>query len=251
MTKNERYKKKGVSEPSYDYFLFSDRQWSAAKWRWEFLRLNEDYKRDFKQSKDRGEKSKAVVVAAKWGLRELIDPNLNFKDICGEYDTRDSYGLSEKEIKYKIIEKLGGFDFDFIGVGIAPLENLKLSNTYQWNDFKRDLLATSNALVLVIDISLPDEQIRDEVIEWVREYRAFVSSEYSKAIPQQINKDKLQWSKYETWIKIWELKQQGYTHEDIADELFPGQDLDTARTRVSRNLHSIRKLINGGYRAIK
>ena len=99
--------------------------------------------------------------------------------VMGKFKEKDRYckecgaDISEEKKQYWIIEKLGGLEFDFIGIGITPLEDVKLSKSYDWDALKRDYLK-ANAIILIIDITLPDSQIESEVMEWVRKYRAFV-----------------------------------------------------------------------------
>lgn len=244
MTEKESNEYKEPPEPNGDYFLFSDRQLEVAKWRWAFIRLDNKYQEDFKRWQNTG---RDIVIAAKWGLRELIDPKLTFEDICKEYEAPEYADVSERKKEYWIIEKLGGLEFDFIGIGITPLEDVKLSKSYDWDDLRRDYLK-ANAIILIIDIALPDSQIEAEVMEWVRKYRGLVSSNYSRDIPQKIEDAKFSWERYKTYLKVWELKQQGHKHEEIADELFPDVDLDSARVRITRNLKSIKNFIGPPYR---
>jgi len=241
MTEKESNEYKEPLEPNGDYFLFSDRQLEVAKWRWAFIRLDNNYQRDFNQW-NRRDTTRGIVIAAKWNLRELIDPKLPFEDICKEYEAPEYANVTRKQKQYWIIEKLGGLEFDFIGIGITPLEDVKLSKSYDWDDLRRDYLK-ANAIMLIIDITLPDSQIEEEVMEWVKKYRAF------KDIPLQINREKLQPSKYSQYLEIWKLNQQGYTHEETADQLFPDEEeLDSISVKISRNLKSIKNFIGGPYR---
>jgi len=244
MTEKESNEYKEPPEPNGDYFLFSDRQLEVAKWRWAFIRLDNKYQEDFNQWQNT---SRDIVIAARWNLRELINPKLTFEDICKEYEAPEYADIPEEQKKYWIIEKLGGLEFDFIGIGITPLEDVKLSKSYDWDDLKRDYLK-ANAIILIIDITLPDSQIESEVMEWVKKYRAFVSSRYPRDIPQKIEDTKFSWEKYKTYLKVWELKQEGYKHKEIADGLFPNIDPDIARVRITRNLKSIRNFIGGPYK---
>ena len=166
MTEKESNEYKEPPEPNGDYFLFSDRQLEVAKWRWAFIRLDNNYQRDFNQW-NRHDTTRGIVIAARWNLRELIDPKLTFEDICKEYEAPKYANVTRKQKQYWIIEKLGGLEFDFIGIGITPLEDVKLSKSYDWDDLKRDYLK-ANAIMLIIDITLPDSQIEEEVMEWVK-----------------------------------------------------------------------------------
>jgi hypothetical protein len=225
--------------PKDAQFLFSSRQWEAVKWRWAFIRLDNKYQEDFKRWQNTG---RDIVIAAKWGLRELIDPKLTFEDICKEYETPEYANVSKSKKEYWIIEKLGGLEFDFIGIGITPLEDVRLSKSYDWDEIKRDHL-NANAIILIIDITLPDSQIEAEVMEWVKKYRAL------KDIPLKKSMEKLQPSKYPQYLEIWKLNQQGYTHEEIADQLFlDEEELESISVKISRNLKSIKNFIGGPYR---
>ena len=105
MTEKESNEYKEPSGPSDGHFLFSDRQLEVAKWRWAFIRLDRNYQKDFRQWHGT---SRDVVFAARWWLRELIDPKLTFDDICKEYEAPKYADVSESKKEYWVIEKLGG-----------------------------------------------------------------------------------------------------------------------------------------------
>ena len=105
MTEKESNEYKEPSGPSDGHFLFSDRQLEVAKWRWAFIRLDRNYQKDFRQWHGT---SRDVVFAARWWLRELIDPKLTFDDICKEYEAPKYADVSESKKESWVLEQGGG-----------------------------------------------------------------------------------------------------------------------------------------------
>lgn len=216
----------------------SKREEEVVKWRWEFMRLNEDYQKEYRDIEKRGE-PKLLPHRNKWGIGEWIDPNLSFKELCEQCYQQvlelDKENIEPKEAaRFLLFNRLGGPYYYSDVPAVTPQISIQ------------DPEAKDTEIVgLHINTSAPNEQIIEEVMEYVKKERA------SKNIAQKIKREKPQWTKYKRYLKLLDLKRQGYTHEEISDKLFPDLDLDSARTKVSRNLESARLLINGGYKKIK
>ena len=216
----------------------SKKEWEAAKWRWEFMRLNEYYQKEYRDREKR-EAPKVLPQRNRWVLGEWLDPDLSFKELYEQCYQQvlelDKEDIEPKEAaEFLLFNILGGPYY----YNDAPAVTPQLS--IQGPEGKE-----TEIVGLHINTSAPDKQIIEEVMEYVIKDRA------SKNITQKIKREKPQWMKYKRYLEVLELKRQGYTHEEISDKLFPDLDLDSARTKVSRNLESARLLINGGYKKIK
>jgi hypothetical protein len=61
----------------------TSREWEAAKWRWEFLRLNDEHKKEYPGSKSQ-RKPIIPFQATRWGNTAWLNPNLSFEELHKE-----------------------------------------------------------------------------------------------------------------------------------------------------------------------
>ena len=88
----------------------SEREWRAARYRWEFLRLNPDYERDYKRSK----KNAVAEYHPKWGVAEWLGPDLSFDELYKKIVTIHASDVLGKE----------GFEYSAIGKGAVDFKGI-------------------------------------------------------------------------------------------------------------------------------
>ena len=222
----------------------SERKLKILKWRWEFMRRNEDYQKEYQSIIEEQGKIGPLPSINNWGLGEWINPNLSFDELyeqcCQEAlaefkgDDIDHKGAAE----YALFNRLGGFNDP--GYTIVP------------QFIALDPECRNNKLVGfgINDVSTPDTDIIEEIMKWIRKERL------RQNLPQKIDRKKPKWEKYDQYIEdyvdIMELKEKGWSNPKIIEELW-GEliDYDTGNKRIRRAIKKVEGLIKGGYGKIK
>ena len=108
--------------------------------------------------------------------------------------------------------------------------------------------------VFQIDIAQPLEMILAEVEFWIENSRLTYRS-YIGPVPEFRRRRRARLEEYESYLKVWDLRVQGLTFEQIAFRLFPRQmkneDIRDAMTKRMRSQFlRAKKLIEGEYKQI-
>jgi len=189
-----------------------------------------------------------MEILWRWGFNsstDLLDPDLSFDDVYTE--VKEAYAnvgqiaeYKEQNIRREVVQRLG-----------YPLTNWP---SYPFGNGKPQYLTFS------VDTSLPDESIKEQIIEKVHEARRFRNDELRKSIKR------IEWTRFPAYLEAYELKRQGLRHDEIAARIFSDQwqeaedaeqtnkkkvDQDSLRTNISRYLAKAKRLINGGYKQIR
>jgi hypothetical protein len=205
----------------------SDDQVKRARWRWEFLRLNPDYR----------ERCSALRVET-----ILITPQQN------EFGTS---WLNPKLSFDKILQLVRG---DLKGVEVDDKDKaIRFFALHHFGLLSQPAVGIvgehDNTIGLQINLNLPDSQILQEVAEILKTRRATIG----KGRP---------FKKLAEYHQAYVLYQAGKTNKEIADVMFPPPDPlsdddsvieineDAAMKSVGRYIQEAQKLIEGGYQHI-
>jgi hypothetical protein len=215
----------------------TSREWEAAKWRWEFLRLNEEYKKEYPGLKNQ-RKPIMVPTTTRWGTFAWLNPSLSFeelhKDAAEEIQAIKSHDLDIEDASKCLL-------LQYLGLPERAVHNI----IERWP-------ASEDRLNLLINLAYPDNEIKDQVMAWVAKHR------------EQIKKSKnWKWDNLILYYKAISLKKSGKTSNEIADIMFPGPDpfsddesspednLDAVMRKVFRYIKTGEKLVKGEYINIK
>lgn len=216
----------------------TNREWQAAKWRWEFLRLNDEYNKEYPGLKNQ---RKPIICPTKtrWGTSSWLNPGMSFeelhKETMDEIQAIESKDLdAEDASKYLLLQHLGVTDR-----AVYNVENMPS-------------MGGEGRLNLHINLEYPDNEIKDQVMAWVAKYS------------EQINKPRgLIWKNLPLYHQAISLMMSGKTSNEIADIMFPGpdpfsyddslpeDDLDAVMRKVFRYIKNGEALVNGEYLNIK
>jgi hypothetical protein len=216
----------------------TNREWEAAKWRWEFLRLNDEYRKEYPGLENQREPI-ILPQATRWGNTAWLNPNLSFEEL--------HKGVVEKLQKIE----LKNFDAEDASKYLL-LQHLGLTDRAVYNVENMPCLAGEGRLNLLIDLDYPDNEIKEQVMAWVAKYRELIKKTRN-----------WKWANLPLYYKAIFLKKSGKTPNEIADIMFPGpdpfsddesqpeEDLDAVMRKVFRYIETGKKLVEGEYRKIK
>jgi hypothetical protein len=222
----------------------SDREWISAKWRWEFVRLNEDYQREYEEIEKSG-KPRVLPQDHRWGFGEWLDPKSNFEDLY-EQTLREVKELgfkgldSQEAAKFLLLEKLGGPSYRAISPEVIA-------------SIDEDGNLETEVIALRVHFGFPASEIKQQVERWIDEYST------------RLKKKKLawDWDKLPDYYNAISLNKQGKSAEEIAQSMFPEPDplsddesvpdlnQDSVVRNVYRDLKKGKKLVDGGYMEIR
>jgi hypothetical protein len=206
----------------------SEDQIERARWRWEFLRLNENY-----IEKCLAFKVKTFLILQQqneFKTFSWINPKLSFDEIL--QIVRDDLKGVKVDDKDKAIRL---FALHHFGLLSQPATAILETHT--------------DTIKIQINLNAPDRQIAKEVAEILKERRA------------AIEKDR-PLKKLAEYHQAHLLHQAGKTYKEIADIMFPPPDPlsdddsmvevneDAAMKSVGRYIQEAKKLIEGGYQHI-
>lgn len=224
----------------------TDRQWRCAKWRWEFIRLNDEYKKESSQilTPHSGLSKIMPQFHKKWGIGEWLDANLSFEELYEKtYEEISELNIEDLDIREAARKRLvtNFFDLSFGPISIAIPG------------------PSTTPFTITIDPYSPDTEIIEEVKKLLKEFRS-----------KPIKKPKWGGSTLELCHQAITLKNKNKTVEEIAEIMFPASDnktahdlyemsgdekiqdsnLDSDVRRVYRLLKTAEELIKGGHRQI-
>lgn len=233
----------------------------AAKWRWEFMRRTDDYKKAYKRLIDMIEKSKYKpddIETIKTDTGCIIELSLFqetkayrfLKRCCIKYNMPVSIkpipdpSKSFEDIKNRIIPVNSLVDLfesikDPVRSGFKKMSKVQsFACNIQDNDLQR---------IFYIDIDFERINSIDAVKKNVSLMIDSAFADYKKRKTVRREKD------YELILKIGDLKNSGLKHPEIAAQLFPKEyktdPVNTTKT-MSNRYCDYKELINGGYKSI-
>lgn len=191
---------------------------SIKQWGWEFLRRNQDYEMDFSRAKLEGEHSDKDALSKKWNMFELIDPA---RDYGNELDDAVIVHSTPDVADRAVLEFLG------------PLSEI----------------VRPSEVAVIVDLSLPIEDQLDAAKKVVLIYQENFLVE---------NEDVRLWDKnipsnaFPAYLRILDAKavKPTITSAEIANVLFPAEDLDSAAKKVRDNTTQAKKWSSFGYKKL-
>lgn len=235
-------------------------------YKWEFLRRNEEYQLDY------------AAFTNEFG--EWMPLFARFPPRFEEKDNPEAWSFFHKHVDpaaWKITEKWHIFDptdpaGPFDGEEVCPLflaeDNLRARReeeqgaleSQKWDYFSRvlgDVPLTPKGLRFIqaqIDIAQPQEKIFEELQETIELARARYRHHFGP-IADFRKRSRTRLEEYDSYLKVWDLRRQDLTFEQIAFQLFPKEmknfNTRNAMTkRVRSHFQRAQKLIDGEYRQI-
>jgi hypothetical protein len=235
-----------------------------AWYKWEFLRRNPDYRRDFKvffdnfgdwfsehghwhnenviwNQKERSffEKRiapKIVAICQRWQIREPLPPSRT---------RRHHYNRPGILVVTECSKEEAGQGWnppDFLLLSKAELlKRIPESTAFRYGP-KPDY-----QLELEFDLRRPlDSLLRDAADQITSRKRKYVRKHPSIKITPAVRR---RLDLYDTYLKVWDLKTSGEKFDYIGALLFPGNPV--ALQRAKDGFMSAKKLIEGGYKELK
>jgi len=239
---------------------------SVAWYKWEFLRRNPEYARDFRNFKNK---------FGEWfGQRGYWYDYDRRKDLWSEADEDYFYAEIAPEIgrlcqKWKIGNLFPpGWRFGrkngtrMIGsrelsppTGIAP--ELNWDPNYMREMIEMGFTGTAdsafryrNLLSLELDLDRP---LKD-LVEYARYVLVRAIENYKAELQDlgfKVPKSRRRLKDYDTQLRIWDLSQKKMQVKQIAAMVFPNENPESALQKVRDQLRAAQKLVSGGYADIR
>jgi len=241
------------------------RSWLIYSYRWEFLRRNKTYQKDYlnflKKTKgqrvERRERSQEHrIMRDKYGFKPT-DFNLSYEDIFaiikGRSDKAKNFTpWQNEEIRaFNQTCRMDGYVVDEVDCSEDDLD--KYFNHSEKMTFKpipwpgdrkgRKELSRVKTLRVLVNLSYPQEVIDCHMGWIIKHYQSF------------IKRRRFDYNKLSEYLKIYDLKVQGKTFAAIAHELFPHRtdrrSYNSTLEMVKRGYKKACRLINGEWPQIR
>lgn len=246
-----------------------------AHWKWEFLRHNEDYKKDFSKycivdgpinyvhgdivgHAEDGKARKHFVD--EYNIVSPLNPKYSFDELIKINESKPGDVLSMSLLALSSIEltsKEGDtrFSFDAIQDHSANKGKIRIESNGDGEvtlvgsskNQKREVLdpKTTNFRTIEVTINLDASigDIKREINVVVAEWKGLYDSCHTE-------KWRNQYARYSDYIKIYELKKEGKGIREIAKEVFPDDYKKVMKTyRNSYDFDPLKEKINASYKA--
>ncbi len=252
-----------------------DRMIDIMKYRWEFLRRNPSYQRDF-EILERQEKAidmpdgsfyddlverrgqtelteEIEAFCAKWSIKIPLDPKLSFEDLIGREFLRGPASGKAKRVEKapnwvyieRILRTLGGYDVTatkpVFWVPLAPAGREGKGQI----DFQKIFL--QDEYRFIVDLRYSKKEILsalEDVIDRLKKERKEAGLE---------TKLSTSFSRYDHLLKIYDMKTEGENYPNIATTVYSREDGGKAETtrRVKEEFGEAQALVDGDYRHIR
>ena len=252
-----------------------DRAIDIMKYRWEFLRRNPSYQRDFETlerqekaidlpdgrfyddlvgSRGRTELTEEIeAFCARWSIKIPLDPKLSFEDLIGrEFLRGPSSGKAKRVEKSpnwvyieRILRTLGGYDASttkpVFWVPLAPAgggggKQLDFQQLFLQDEYR-----------FIVDLRYSKKEILlaiEDVIDRLKKERKEAGMETRFPTP---------FSRYDHLLKIYDMKTEGKSYLNIASVVYSKEDDRKGETtrRVKEEFGEAQALVDGDYRHIR
>jgi hypothetical protein len=227
------------------YGSLSKREKTCLKYRWEFLRRNEEYRKDYRYvtkklkvidivrfSYPEDRVKKVLEALLRWDLLNPIPPELSFDELI----------KSDKARKSVYIDSLlpDGFAIE------SKLDPGKLDDTL--------LYVKSSMVDLCVNMHFPKEKIMDEFNLLVDHWQGELA-DLRKTFKNPSPETRLQVDQYDRYLKVYDQHKKGLSVEQLSKKFYSGyvesSGRDYANRRVRRDIESCVKLIDGGFKQIR
>jgi len=220
------------------------------QYRWSFLRLWEDYQKDFdhwKTIKNRKDPIPKRVAEVR-------------KDIISRYGINEPYDYHKEKIPVRIEISGERPEIEF-AVCEGPIKNYETVQEVKlircrkmeiWEG-KKELRSVSvlipRYLQLVVNLNADFSDIENEFKKIVKEKQEKRSQYFSFKRNYRLTLDI-----YDRYLQIYKLRQlEGYSNKKVAKKIYPAEFKDSQRSaedKVSKAFLEAKSLVNGGYRKI-
>lgn len=225
--------------------VLTKREMLCLKYRWEFLRRNKEYQKDFAYItgtlkvtdiiRNRYPDSlvhKVLNILVKWNLLNPISPELPFNALIKSDKKFKSFYLDSLVVNELAID--GSLDPDSLS--------------------REDLYVKGSMVELCVDMKFPKEKILDEfellVDKWQKPLKKMI-----KAFPNSEPEKRLQVNQYEKYLKVYDAHRKGMSFAKLAKKFYSGyiesSGKDYAERKVLRDINGCLRLIHGGYKQIR
>jgi hypothetical protein len=237
------------------------------RYRWEFLRRNQDFRRDFDALAARLSKGlcehewwhdlpanygdehleclRKVIAAIpfglmkKWDTRKLVPYDWVF-DESGRYELRPGVFV---EIPVRFWESVRG------EVGRIRESELRRESERRINVIDEVVPDEywDEDIYLRVRITFPIETLISKIEAEIRKARREYKQTYGFLQRKEVH-PRRRFDQFEMYLKVWDLKQQGLSLPKIAKRLYPGMH---ALDRVTDHYRRAKELIGGRYRELE
>lgn len=240
---------------------------SVAWFKWEFLRRNPGYGRDYKKFKVKfGEWFRQRGYWYDYDRRQDewsgVDEDYFYDEIapeiarlCRKWQIGNLFPPSWQFSRKNGTRKVGSRELG-PPTGIAP--ELNWDVTYMQQLLEMGFTGTADSAfryrnMLRVEFDL-DRPLKD-LVEYSRYVLIRAIENYKKEEMQDLGfktpKSRRRLEDYETHLKIWDLRKKKKTVTQIAEIVFPNEIRDSALQKVRDHLRATQKLISGGYAEIR
>jgi len=242
----------------------------SFKYRWEFLRRNKNYQKDY----DRWEqyerptwetpKSPYPEIFKKY-LFPPLDYKLSYKELLKERDKQIKKHSTGNGLTTKEEERCWAYEWcssDISGDSmVVQMCYDDLKAPFGIGDDLEERLdvqkySDDETIKISINLEYPKEIILNEVEYWIDFYN-YIRKEYDK-IPQKRKRLK----EYQKYLDVYDLKTKKKNYDQIVQTVFKKDyekatgmgeelDLDSVITKAKRYYREAKRLVNGGYKEIR
>ena len=271
-------KKKSVSaiDPNLfdiQFYKIHDKLEEFFKYKWEFLRRNEKYIKDFY---DRYPKTVMIAKDIKnrkyfyknFGILVPLNPGYTLNQLVLSPD-RERFRLAIDGLGYGVLIPEKDTDQEFLPVFEHSIYKTKIS-LYDHNIRKYVLVDRSknnkikiydinkvpfDCIQVAINLKLSKDEIRSSLLEVVFRYKDI----YDKVNHINPREHRDQYAKYDAYLNIYDLVEaqkreplrKRLSFEKIAALVYPEEEeLDSSTQKTKRNYYAAVALVNGGYKKI-
>jgi len=225
--------------------VLTKREMLCLRYRWEFLRRNKEYQRDYaritvtlgvtdiiRNKYPEQLVHKVLEILSKWDLLNPIPPKLSFSALL------------------KSDKKLRSFHMDSLLVSGFAIDIYDSPDSLS----PEKLYVNGSMVKLYVDMRYPKEKILDEftllVDNWQKRLRKM-----RKKLPFAEPEKRLQLNQYDKYLKVYDHHRKGMSMAKLAKKFYPGyiesSGKDYAQRRVLRDINGCLRLIHGGYKQIR
>lgn len=259
----------------------------SFKYRWEFVRRNEEYREDYKAWESFHNSSNQMLNSPFKDIYTKYEtPPLNYKFTYDELmrEAKKYVPLKRRdfpEISAKEDEQLGAY-FWVLSSGRSLIVSPICGSAFAFEDlFQNRTKKGANILTVAIDVRYPVEMIIEVLKEEVSQYRALCEEEvvdyerdqnrFQKEMPGvkllsftegiDISLRKKQLERYDDYLNVFDLKKNKTSVRKIIKKLYPNEykaalspgsyAYDSLKDRVKNHFNAAQRLIDGGYKDIK
>ena len=225
--------------------VLTKREMLCLRYRWEFLRRNKEYQRDYAYITGtlkvvdiiRNKYPEPLVhrvfkILSKWDLLNPIPPQLPFSTLL------------------KSDKKLKSFHMDSLSVNDFAIDMYDSPDSLS----PKDLYIKGSLVRIYVNMRFPKEKILDEFELLVDKWQKPLKKMIKKVFRDKPEK-RLQLNQYDKYLKVYDHYKKGMSMAKLAKKFYPGyvesSGKNYAERRVLRDLNGCLRLIHGGYKQIR